>query len=203
MKLNFIVCMIMVSFPLTFLLGQNDDLDKRPIELSFEYQMYPAGMMPGLKVEAGLGKYYKSSLEARIAYNRARRHGWGEHGDERGGGWGGSFGYKYYILKPMKGLYIGVRSDVWRLTIDYRDIGEDMIYDTADDSDFGQSKIWILQPTASVGYKFLFRVGNEKKTTIFLTPQVAAGWEYNVKTEGEAVGQGAIGLWGLDIGVRF
>ena len=182
--------------------AQDDALEKRPIELSFEYQMYPAGMMPGLKIEVGLGKYYKSSIEGRIAYNRARRHSWGEHGDERGGGWGGSVGYKYYILKPMKGLYVGGRSDVWRLNIDYRDIGEDMTYGTSDDSDFGQSKIWIFQPTVSVGYKFLFKVG-AKDTVIFLTPQVAAGWEYNVKTEGEAVGQGAIGLWGLDIGVRF
>jgi hypothetical protein len=181
--------------------AQDGSLEKRPVELSFEYQMYPAGMMPGVKIEIGVGKYYKHAINARIAYNRARRNGWGEHGDERGGGLGTSIGYRFYIIRPMKGLYVGVRSDFWNMKIDYRDIGEDMEYGTADDSDFGSSKIFILQPTVEVGYKFLISVG--EKITLFISPQIAAGWEYNAITNGEDVGQGAIGLWGIDIGIRF
>lgn len=183
------------------LTAQDTSLEKRPIELSFEYQMYPAGMMPGLKMEIGVGKYYKHAINTRVAYNRARRHGWGEHGDERGGGMGASIGYRFYIIRPMKGLYAGVRNDFWNLKIDYRDIGEDMLYGTEDDFDFGSTKIFILQPTVELGYKFLLLI--KDKTTLFITPQVAAGWEYNAITNGEPVGQGAIGLWGIDIGIRF
>ncbi|MGK0390875.1 MAG: hypothetical protein ACI94Y_003635 [Maribacter sp.] len=194
--------LVSIAFLLSIeLTAQDNSLEKRPIELSFEYQMYPAGMMPGVKMEIGVGKYYKHSMNVRIAYNRAKRHGWGEHGDERGGGLGASIGYRFYIIRPMKGLYAGVRSDFWNMKINYRDIGEDMSYGTADDSDFGSTKIFILQPTVEIGYKFLIPVG--EKTTLFITPQIAAGWEYNAITNGEAVGQGAIGLWGIDLGIRF
>lgn len=199
--MNYWKLMLLLCFLALGMNVQGQSLEKRPIELSFEYQMYPAGMIPGLKVEVGVGQYFKHSMSARLCYHRVRRHGWGKHGDERGNGFGASIGYKYYIIKPMKGLYTGARASVSKLTIDYRDIGDDEIFGTEDDGNFGQSKVVVIQPTIEFGYKFLFPIGRGK--ILFITPQIAAGFEYNAITDGEAVGKGATGLWGVDIGLRF
>ncbi len=197
----FLICSILLSNTIS---AQNEEIifNKRPIEIGFEFQVYPAGIMPGLKMEMGLGSYYKNALNLRVGYNRARRHDWGEHEDERGGGWGGSIGYRYYIIKPMKSLFAGIKTDIWKLNIDWRNSGTDEILWTNDDA-IGISKILIFQPTAEIGYKFFIPVGESGNNGLYITPTFAFGLEINVKTEGDPVGQGTIGLLGLEIGYRF
>ncbi len=175
---------------------ENKGLSERPYELGVEYQMYPTGYIPSIKFEFGIGKYLKHGLNLSLGYNIARRKGWGQHEDERGGGYGGGIGYRYYINRVFEGLYMGAKVAVWDTKIDWRNSGTDEILWTNDDV-FSSTDILILQPTLEIGYKFRLR---EK---FILSPQLSLGWEYNAKTIGDPVGQGAIFLWGGDIAYRF
>ena len=60
----------------------------------------------------------------------------------------------------------------------------------------GKTDITVLQPTIQLAYIFL-------KNDWLFTPHLAFGFEINVKTEGEEVGEGAILLGGISIGRRF
>ena len=59
----------------------------------------------------------------------------------------------------------------------------------------GTTNIVVIQPTAMAGYLFLL---NEKWV---ITPTLAFGFEVNVVEDGEEVGEGAIGLWGINLGL--
>ncbi len=192
-----ILFILFLIFSFSILRAQEEAVDsKNPIEIGIEYQMYPAGYVPSLKLEFGLGKYAKHGFNTRVAYNITRRRDWGEHEDERGSGFGGSIGYRYYILDPFKALYVGARFDVWRLKIDWRNSGADELLFTNDD-ERNTTKIIVTQPTIEVGYKFRI------KDKFIINPALALGWEYNAKTEGDPVGQGSILLWGVDLMYRF
>ncbi len=196
MKASFLSIILFLFIPFILFAQDKDALEERPLEIGILYQMYPAGYVPSLYCEWGMGQYYKHGLSARLGYNITRRKSWGEHEDERGGGIGGSLGYRFYVTHPFKGFIIGSRFDVWNLNIDWTNSGVDEILFN-DDDEIGTSKILILQPTIEIAYKFLF------KNNFYITPSLAAGWEYNAITRGDDVGQGSIVLWGFDLGLRF
>ncbi len=184
------------------LLAQEETKEKRPFELDFNFQAYPAGIIPGLQLEIGVGTYYKSSLGLKVGYNRARRRNWGEHEDERGGGFGGGIFYKYYLLNPNKQLYIGARTELWKMIIDWRNSGDDENLWTDDDI-VGFTDILVFQPTLEMGYKFVIPFKENSHNALIINPNIAAGWELNVISKGDDVGQGSIALIGVDLGLRF
>ena len=55
----------------------------------------------------------------------------------------------------------------------------------------------MLQPTVDVSYRFLM------SNNFFITPSLAAGFEINIDTDGEDVGEGFIVLLGLIAGFNF
>jgi len=61
----------------------------------------------------------------------------------------------------------------------------------------GQTSITVLQPTANIGYTII------TSSTFVIRPTLGFGWEWNVRTEGEPTGQGAIALIGVSVGKRF
>jgi hypothetical protein len=110
----------------------------------------------------------------------------GKHDNEEGGGPGFSLGYRYYFLVRPHGFFLGARSDVWHLNIDWRQ-----------GTTFGNSKVWVVQPTLEIGYMFLI---NDE---LFISPCIANGAEINVKTQGQPVGEGFITLVGISAGWKF
>ncbi len=58
------------------------------------------------------------------------------------------------------------------------------------------SNITVIQPTIELGYLI-------KKEFSHITPTIAFGYEWNVKTNGEPTGEGAILLLRIQIGKRF
>ena len=62
----------------------------------------------------------------------------------------------------------------------------------------GNTDIIVIQPTLEVGYLFLPFDSN-----LHISPTVSFGYEVNVRTRGEPVGEGAILLLGFQIGKRF
>ncbi len=159
------------------------------LELGVEIQAYPTGLIPGIHIEYGLTE--QSGLQGRIGYNIVRHRDLGEHEDERGGGFGGTLGYRYYFKPSRTGIMLGFRSDLWRNEIDWKDnIG-------AIDEIIGKTKVTVLQPTAELGYVFLLNNG-----LIFL-PTISLGAEINIETDGADVGQGAIILLGVTVAKRL
>ena len=200
--MNFLVNMplpksLIFSFPLWIFLtlcapslqGQSDGADAYKA-LGVEIQAYPTGFLYGLRFDATLGA--KSSGNIRLGYNMARHRDLGVHEDERGGGWGGTLGYRYHLTSTKEKWFGGIRADVWFNKMDWKDnIG------TADEVS-GSTDIVVLQPTLEAGYTFL--LGN---AGWYVSPALAFGFEVNVVSDGEDVGQGAILLLGFSLGKRF
>lgn len=145
-----------------------------------ESQMYPAGLMFNLKADWSLTE--KGMLVAKAGYNLAERQDFGEHDQEDGGGPGIALGYKRYLKEGWQGFYAEARMSVWFLDIDWRDNAP---------AASGNTDITVLQPTIAIGYDFLLK-GEKIKLGLF----VAAGFEVNVITSGQEVGQGGISIMG-------
>lgn len=158
------------------------------INVNFELQAYPTGIIPGIRIEQNKGD--KSATHIRLGYNWIRHRDLGVQDDERGDGFGFTIGYKRYFKSGHEGWNIGLKSDLWWNSIDWKNnIGEPSEIS-------GTTKITVLQPTVELGYLI-------KKENFHFTPTIAFGYEWNVKTEGEPTGEGAILLIGFQIGKSF
>ncbi len=158
------------------------------LDIDFEFQAYPTGLIPGLRLEGGKGR---NAAHLRLGYNWIRHGDFGKHDDERGDGFGFSLGYKRYFKDGQTGFFVGTKNDFWFNELDWKEnIGEP-------DERSGQTKITVVQPTAEFGYAFLVNSG------FVIAPNIAFGYEVNVKTEGEPTGEGAIFLLGVLFGKRF
>ncbi|MEO1628618.1 MAG: hypothetical protein AAFV25_25955, partial [Bacteroidota bacterium] len=159
-------------------------------DLSIEIQAYPTGVLYGLRFDTGLGA--KSSGNVRLGYNMVRHRDLGVNEDERGGGFGGSLGYRYHLSPSKEKWFGGMRTDVWFNEVEWKNqIGEI-------DEDKGTTNIVVLQPTVEAGYVLPLGEGGW-----FLSPSIAFGFEINVVSDGKDVGQGAILLVGFSFGKRF
>ncbi len=157
--------------------------------IGVEFQAYPTGFIPGIHVEYAVGT--KSSFQGRIGYNVVRHRDLGVHEDERGGGFGGTLGYRYYFNPERKGWLLGARCDIWGNEVDWKDeIGQ--VNEVS-----GTTNVTVLQPTAELGYVIPL------KNNFIVLPTISLGAEINVKTEGAEVGQGAILLLGATLAKRF
>lgn len=159
------------------------------ILLGPEYNFYPAGHILGIQVESPF-KSTVHSWNARLAYNMSDRKDFsGLNDNEEGGGPGISVGYRYYPLKECSGIYLGLRADLWRMKINWTDSSELVPK--------GETRITVFQPTFELGY--LFHIGeNWDLGTAFVN-----GFEINLQTDGEEVGQGWITLWQLRLSRRL
>ena len=164
--------------------------------IGFETQVYPAGIVPGLRFDIPIAK--NSVLTSRVGYNFTDRRDWGEHDNEEGGGPGFSLGVKKIRFLTEK-LSLHFRTDLWFMEIDWENTREicGFRFCTVAGIDTGETNIIIFQPTFGLVYDF------ELNQQILLQPSVSFGYEINVKTEGEDVGEGAILLLGLNLGYQF
>ena len=100
-------------------------------------------------------------------------------------------GYNYYFQPDHTKWFLGLRTDVWFNSVDWRnDIG-------TPGEMAGNSRIVVLQPTAIAGHLFLL------SEQWVLTPTLAFGYEVNVVEDGADVGEGPILLWGVNLAYRF
>ena len=159
------------------------------ISTGVEIQWYPAGYQFMVTGEYGIGEAH--AIQARLGYNLTRRKDFSPYNDlENGGGFGGTLGYRYYFGEEKNGLYLGARTDIWALTIDWEDA--DQL------PNVGTTNITVLQPTGEIGYIYAF-----EESPLAIGINVAGGYEVNVVTKGEAVGEGAIGLLGIIMRYRI
>ena len=157
--------------------------------ISFKMQAYPTGLIPGIQWEKNVG--VKSGVILRLGYNWFRHRDLGVHDDERGDGFGFTIGYRRYFNENRSGWSIALTNDFWWNHVDWYDIN------ASNERVNGETDITVLQPTAVLGYTFA------KDQSLIFTPSLAFGFEWNVRTDGEPTGEGAIVLAGLTIGKRF
>lgn len=141
-----------------------------------EVQAYPAGVILSGGIDIG-------PIGVHAGYNHTRRGDFGRHDDERGNGFGAGATWWYGSPLRLAGLRAGVRLDVWQLDIDWKDAG----FRT------GSTEIVVLQPTVRAAW-------HVPATPLSVT--AAVGVELNIRTDGEEVGEGPIGLIGLRWSVR-
>ncbi len=178
----------MKTLKLSFLLFLISQLSYSQIDLNFELQVYPTGIIPGLRIEQNHNS--KSATHIRLGYNWIRHRDLGIQDDERGHGFGFTLGHKRYFREGHKGWNLGVKSDFWWSILEWQQ-NIDQPNGTS-----GTTKITVIQPTLELGYLI-------KKENIHFTPTLAFGYEWNVKTNGEPTGEGAILLLGIHVGKRL
>lgn len=176
--------MFTVLFVILSSCTQAQEVGYRTTDAGAEIQWYPAGGI--MAIHLAFNAKLHHSFYTRLGYNMANRKNFGKHDDEQGGGFGATFGYRYYIKYKPVGFFLGGRTDLWALNIDWKQGTES-----------GTSKVTVFQPTAELGYTFLI---NDQ---VFITPTFTNGFEINIKTRGEPVGEGFITLLGLSAGIRF
>jgi len=181
--------MMLVSVFAYQLSAQELQTSNAKMDIGLDFQAYPTGIIPGLKIEKLLGD--KGAFGLRLGYQFIDHQDFGVQDNEIGTGYGFSLGYKHYFQAGHEGLSLGIKNDVWFNSIDWENVGPFGITFN------GTSDIIVVQPTVELGY--LFKFGD----ALVLTPSVAFGREFNVKTEGEEVGQGFIILGGLTLSLRI
>lgn len=170
-------------------------------DLGIEFQVYPTGIMPGLRFETNLNA--RSTATLRLGLNIfdhkdfPKQAGINMHDSETGSGPGFSLGYKRYFRKSLTGLYLGLRNDIWFNKVDWSTTYECINCEPI--TTIGETKIIVVQPTIETGWLFLLG----KKQRFLITPELAFGYEWNVKVEGDPTGYGFILLAGARLGMRL
>lgn len=159
-------------------------------DLGLEFQAYPTGILPGVRIEKNFGQRHAAHL--RLGANIFDHRHLGKHHTEVGNGFGFTMGYKRYFAENHERFFIGLRNDVWFNEVKWEKdkLPKPPIQMT------GLTKITVIQPTLEGGFTFV-------KNQFFLAPTFAFGFEINVKTDGEPTGEGAILLLGVGAGYRF
>jgi len=152
---------------------------ERSLWLGAEVRAYPAGVIPALYGEKPLSEH--GVLTFGLGANLTDRQDFGEHEEEDGDGFGVGVGYRHYFGERLDRWFLGGRVDLWSLSIDWRD----------PPGASGTTDVLVLQPTVEGGYGF--RLGERWRLNVF----AAGGAEINVDTDGEDVGDGAIGILGV------
>ncbi|MCB9245572.1 MAG: hypothetical protein H6606_04005 [Flavobacteriales bacterium] len=185
MRIPFLGCLMFLLFS-TQAIAQATD--KNSSSIGVEFQAYPAGLMPGIQFEYQLAEHHAAHI--RLGANYANRRDWGKHDDERGSGIGGTLGYRYRGEWRGSIISSGFRTDIWDMRIRWSNTTTDMGQQSIDR---GETSILVVQPTLEIGWWKVFA----QRWTLGIC--VSNGYEINVRTQGEPVGEGAITLLGINL----
>ena len=154
--------------------------DSNGRKFGLQLQLYPAGIIFTGSYNYALDA--RSTLGIHLGGNFTDRDDNGDHLNEDGEGFGAGISYRRGLRDAEEGWFIGGRVDTWFLEIDWEDPRGGVLVT-------GTTDVVVVQPTVFLGYQW----SNGFDIT------VSGGAEINVDTDGEDVGEGAIGL----IGIRY
>jgi hypothetical protein len=176
---------LVLTFFIVFstVLFSKDDISHekdRKTDVGLSLQVYPAGFIATLN--AGLFLQSKSSLMFRLGSNITNRKDYSPYNDnEKGGGFGGSLGYRRHFPLNKGEIIAGIHTDLWNMWINWKDdVGEPSEKN-------GQTYTLVLQPWIEAGYMIDF-----KNSPVNLGITTGFGREINIVTKGNDVGQGWI-----------
>ena len=171
-----VLCFVDSSYAQT----EKSTVDKN-FDIGIELQAYPTGIIPGIRLEKYLNTH--SSLNLRLGYQLIDHRDLGVQENEEGSGYGASLAYRRFFKPSHKGLSLALRTDLWFNKIDWTDGLLE-----------GTSNITVVQPTLMGEYAI------HLSPTVVITPSLSFGYEWNVSTDGEPTGEGAIILLGFSLG---
>lgn len=180
LKLLFVSIFCLIFFDTSNAQSENTPKDKA-FDLGLEIQVYPTGIIPGIRLEKYLNS--NASLNFRLGYQLIDHRDLGVQDNEEGSGFGASIAYRRFFNSNHKGFSLAFRTDLWFNKIDW-----------TNDTSTGTSNITVIQPTLMGEYAFRISEG------FSITPSASFGWEWNVSTDGEPTGEGAILLLGCTFG---
>jgi hypothetical protein len=168
-----------------------DSNNAKRTDIGLSIQWYPAGIITTLNSE--LFACNKSSILLRLGGNYANRRDYSPYNDnEKGGGFGGTLGYRCHFYRKSGYFFAGFNTDIWNTWINWRnDIGKP-------DQTQGRTYTMVLQPWIEAGY-FV----NINKSPFQIGLSTGFGRELNIITKGKAVGQGWINSVSLQIQYSF
>lgn len=189
MKYKLVILLVSMVFYFANGLSQataKESIGKR-MDLGVSVQVYPAGIIPTLNLEHYLTE--RSSLVYRLGANIVDRQDFSDENDqERGAGFGGSFGYrKHFPLKKGR-IIAGLQMDIWNLWIDWEN-DRNRLNRTS-----GTTYTLVLQPWLETGYFF-----NLKNTSSQIGITGGFGREINAVVDGKDVEQG----WIASVAVQY
>ncbi len=148
-----------------------------------ELQVYPTGIIPGVRVEHNISE--KTLLHLRAGLNLFDHRDLGVQDDESGWGYGFTVGASRQLRESKFDL--GIRNDLWFNTVDWTN------QENTPAEQRGETSITVIQPTVELTYKLSYN-------KFSIRPSLALGLEWNVRTEGLPTGEGAIVLLGVILG---
>lgn len=159
---------------------QNEFGETKPLlqKLGLNIQAYPAGVISTITWETYHSEY--SSFLFRVGINMADRKDFSPYNlNEKGNGFGGSFGYRRYRPLGVGNVFLGLNTDIWNMWIHWKD------EDAADRPTSGITYTLVVQPWLEGGYQRA--IG---PTRFGYSVSLGFGREINAITKGDAVGQG-------------
>ena len=159
----------------------------RRTDIGLSIQWYPAGVIPTLNSELFTGN--KSSMIFRLGGNFANRRDYSPYNDnEKGGGFGGTLGYRWHFNRKYGCFIAGFNTDIWNTWINWKNNIEQL------NQTQGRTYTLVIQPWIEAGY-FV----NIIKSPFQIGLSTGFGRELNIITKGKAVGQG----WINSVSIHF
>jgi hypothetical protein len=172
---RFVVSIILSGFVLFSYSQTNTNPEKTFFGVSSQF--YPAGIIATINAEHFISE--NTSLVYRLGGNFVDRQDFSSENDnEKGAGFGGSFGFRKHFPLKKGNIIAGLNIDAWNLWIDWKnDMG--LLNQT-----YGTTYTLVLQPWIEAGYFFYL-----KNTSSQLGVIAALGREINAITNGKDVAQ--------------
>ena len=186
-KLVFLLFAMVFHFSSSYSQHAVKEPTTKRLDLGLSFQLYPAGVIPTLNLDHYLTE--RTSLVYRLGANIVDRQDFSDENDEeKGEGFGGTFGYrKHFQLKKGKVIF-GLNMDIWNLWIDWENDPNGLNMTS------GTTYTLVLQPWLETGY---FLNLNNSSSEIGIT--AGFGREINAITDGKDVEQG----WIASVSVQY
>jgi hypothetical protein len=183
MKRFTFIALASACFSLT---SHSQDLGYNTTDIGAEYSWVENS--PGVNLQVAFNAKIHHSFLASVGYKTAYRPISGTHNNEKGQGWGGSVGYRYYFDYIPRSFFVGARTHFWSLSM----------YRTADPT-LKTVSVLIAQPSIEVGYTAVIN------DIFFITTYISAGKQFTISSPDDTFGYGkgsATGA-GISAGFRF
>ena len=168
------------------LTANSQDLGYNTKDIGLEYVWVKDN--PGINLQMAFNAKIHHSIIASVGYKQALRSIPNTNNSEKGKGFGGSVGYRYYFKVLPKGIYLGVRAHIWSLNM----------YKSANVTG-PKSNLIIGQPAAEFGYTALIN------DLAFITFYYSAGSQFQISAADDSYGYGksTVSSIGISGGIRF
>ncbi len=166
--------------------GYSQDMGYQTFDIGGEYIW--AENSPAINLQAAFNAKIHHSFVLSAGYKTAYRPITGTHNNEKGKGWGGALGYRYYFSVIPKRFFLGLRAELWNMGM----------YRTADPT-VPSVNVLIAQPNAEAGYTFLIN------DLFFITTYLRYGKQVTLGSPGDKFnyGNGYVTSTGISAGWRF